>query len=153
MFGEKIGFNLQGETKFKTCCGAFFTLAIFVFCSMYFVHIMNDVFMNKGNILHETQTPTDFFQGAEQPHNSETGFKFAVTVSSPRNFRGQNWDYIENYSRFTLNMVDVVSEEGNFIDATVTETAIEMIRCDGTEGFYAPNSEHKDRIEAHQAAE
>lgn len=54
MFGEKIGFNLNGEAKFKTCCGAFFTLAIFVFCFMYFVYILKDVAMNKGNVLHQT---------------------------------------------------------------------------------------------------
>ena len=137
MFGERIGFNIQGEEKFKTCCGAVITFAIFIFCAMYFVYIILDVFENRGNYLVQTPSTSEYFP-QEEGHSADTGFKFAITVSSPRNFRGQNWDYIERYSSFTLNMIDIVAEDGNFVDATETVTAVEMVRCDGTEGFYEP---------------
>jgi hypothetical protein len=49
-------------------------------------------------------------------------------------------------------MVDVVADEdGLFRDATVTETAIEMVRCapEYFDTFYPPTIENKSRIEAH----
>jgi uncharacterized membrane protein len=70
MFGEKVGFNMDGQPKFKTCCGATVSLAILIFCLIYFIYMLNNVITGKGNILYLTQTPSDLFQGIEQPHSS-----------------------------------------------------------------------------------
>jgi hypothetical protein len=51
MFGESIGFNIDGQEKYKTCCGSCFSIGIMVFCLMYLLTAVFGVINDTGSVL------------------------------------------------------------------------------------------------------
>ena len=148
MFGQSIGFNIDGEEKYRTFTGACCSSLILFFCLFYGLVSMKDTIMNEGNSL-ERLPLAQLAEGKNRVHGPASSFKFAIGVSSPRDFERENWRYINKFVRYQLIAEDY--RMGN-----KKEIKIEMKACQEKDfdfeedgGFFPFRPDQESRIQAH----
>ena len=105
MFGETIGFNIDGEQTYKTACGSCISIVIMLFCAMYLVDAILSVVNDRGSTLEILPAKINYFPLEDSQHHLDTGFKFAVGVSGPRPKSGENYEtYMKKFGRITAEM-------------------------------------------------
>jgi len=144
MFGETIGFNIDGQQTYKTACGSCISIIVMLFCAMYLIDAVLSVVNDRGSKLEVMPAKLDYFP-VESRHHLETGFKFAVGVSSPRPVSGENYEtYMKRYGRITAEL---------WIDGEKSkEIPLRVCTKQDHESFHAPHEDQKDRIKKHRDA-
>ena len=75
-----------------------------IFCALYLVSTILEVVNDTGSVLEELPEKKNYFSEDSQ-HHLDTGFKFAVGVSSPRPVSGENYlDYMKKFGRITAEL-------------------------------------------------
>ena len=86
MFGYQIGFNINGEDSHTTSAGSCVSLFIFAWIGVILHYLIRDIVMDTLDRPLTIITYPNYFGPTNQPISTKDGFKFAVGVSSVKNF-------------------------------------------------------------------
>ena len=86
IFGQKIGFNVNGEELHRTCPGACVSLFIVAWLIVVLIYLIQDIFVDNRDRPLTTILYPNYYDGLDYPIRQQQGWQFAVGISSVTDF-------------------------------------------------------------------
>jgi hypothetical protein len=109
LYGLKIGFNIDGEDVHRTWPGAITSLFILSWLAVVLRYLVITIVYEDLDQPLTTMLYQNYYGSKNVPLNMSQGFRFAIGLSSVKNFVGQNNVTLLNYAKFEA---DVTTEGG-----------------------------------------
>ena len=121
IFGEEVKFNVNGEETYKTICGSFVTVAIYVWCVLFFIDGTKE-FLDREKVPQiNSMYKYNEFAPTEPVTFEEWEFYFAFGVASGHNLA--KFEPIDKYGEIQLMYRKSNSDEDD------TTKLIEIEKC------------------------